>query len=158
MIRRGAAKNNSAFSLVEVTMALGIMAFAATIVMGLLPNGLMALKRSVHTTVATRLAAEVQSEIQQLGLAAIPTQTTYFDVDGRILGQGATAPADAIYEVHRTVLDTPLPGAVASPLRRVIVQVISNPGRQSLSVGSDGLVTIPSGFDASTFQFHVASL
>jgi uncharacterized protein (TIGR02598 family) len=145
-------KTRKAFSLVEVTIAMGVMAFAATTILALIPNGLTAASRSSHATVAARLAAEVQSEIQQVGLASFPTDTTYFDADGKILPNST----GAVYDVYRSVEDCTLPGAGAASFKKVIVQVVKNPGRLALSAdASTGLVTLPPGMDERTFQFHV---
>ena len=107
-------KTRKAFSLVEVTIAMGVMAFAAITIMALIPNGLTAASRSSHTTVAARLAAEVQSEIQQVGLASFPTDTTYFDADGKILPNSTTEFSDPFRRRSHTwtVIDYRSPDAL----------------------------------------------
>ena len=146
------ATNPRAFSLIEVTIAMGVMAFAAIAILGIIPNGLAAATRSSQTTIAARLASEVQSEIQQVGLAAFPTNETYFDGDGKFL----TSTAGAVYYVYRSVEDCTLPGASAGSFKKVIVQVVKNPAGQTFPVdATTGLRTIPSGMDERTFQFHV---
>lgn len=146
------ATSPRAFSLIEVTIAMGIMAFAAIAILGIIPNGLTAATRSSQTTIAARLASEVRSEIQQVGLASFPTDPTYFDGDGKIL----TSTAGAVYYVYRSVDDCILPGASASSFKKVIVQVVKNPAGQNFPVdATTGLRSIPSGMDERTFQFHV---
>ena len=149
----GYARGEDGLSLIEVTIAMGVMAFAASAILGIIPNGLAAATRSSQTTIAARLASEVQSEIQQVGLAAFPTNTTYFDGDGKIL----TGPAEAVYYVYRSVEDCSLPGAPTASFKKVIVQVVKNPAGQTFSLdpNNTGLRTIPSGMDERTFQFHV---
>ena len=146
------ATNPRAFSLIEVTIAMGVMAFAAIAILGIIPNGLAAATRSSQTTIAARLASEVQSEIQQVGLASFATNTTYFDGDGKIL----TGTAGAVYYVYRSVEACPLPGAAAGSFQKVIVQVVKNPAGQTFPVdATTGLRTIPVGLEERTFQFHV---
>jgi uncharacterized protein (TIGR02598 family) len=148
----GDARGEGGFSLIEVTIAMGVMAFAAIAILGIIPNGLAAATRSSQTTIAARLASEVQSEIQQVGLASFATDTTYFDGDGKIL----TSTAGAVYYVYRSVEDCLLPGASSGSFKKVIVQVVKNPAGQTFPVdATTGLRTIPSGMDERTFQFHV---
>jgi uncharacterized protein (TIGR02598 family) len=153
-------RSRSGFSLIEVTLALGIMAFAAVAIMGLLPIGLTASQRSTSTTAAARLAAEVQSELQQVGLSSFATNTTAFDADGRLVRDmnGATVPGTTtppVYDVYRAVQMCPLPGTNAGTLQRVVVQVVKNPSQQTLARGPDGLVTVPVGLEERSYQFHV---
>ena len=148
----GDARGEGGFSLIEVTIAMGVMAFAAIAILGIIPNGLAAATRSSQTTIAARLASEVQSEIQQVGLASFATDTTYFDGDGKIL----TSTPGAVYYVYRSVEDCLLPGASSGSFKKVIVQVVKNPAGQTFPVdATTGLRTIPSGMDERTFQFHV---
>lgn len=151
----GDARGEGGFSLIEVTIAMGVMAFAAIAILGIIPNGLTAATRSSQTTIAARLASEVQSEIQQVGFASFSTNatnTTYFDGDGKIL----TNNTGAVYDVYRSVEDCTLPGASAGSFKKVIVQVVKNPAGQTFPVdATTGLRTIPSGMDERTFQFHV---
>jgi uncharacterized protein (TIGR02598 family) len=160
----------SGFSLIEVTLALGVMAFAVVAIMGLLAIGLTSSQRSTSTTAAARLAAEVQSELQQVGLASFFVGDTSFNVEGRIASyydnggnlvlvyDGQGKPISQVYDVCRTVLNCNLPGATTSPLKRVVVQVLNNPGRQPLLRNpSSGLVNVPSGMEELTFEFHVVA-
>ena len=153
----GDARGEDGFSLIEVTIAMGVMAFAAIAILGIIPNGLAAATRSSQTTIAARLASEVQSEIQQVGLASFATDatnTTYFDGDGKFLPDNT----GAVYYVYRSVKACPLPGQEesADSFKRVIVQVVKNPAAQTFPVDANtGLRTIPSGMDERTFQFHV---
>ena len=150
--RAGDARGEGGFSLIEVTIAMGVMAFAAIAILGIIPNGLAAAMRSSQTTTAARLASEVQSEIQQVGLASFPTDTTYFDGDGKIL----TGTAGAVYYVYRSVEACALPGASIGSFQKVIVQVVKNPAGQTFPVdATTGLRTIPVGLEERTFQFHV---
>lgn len=146
-------KNHRGFSLIEVTIATGAIAFAAISILAIIPNGLTAATRSSQSTIAARLAAEVQSEIQQVGLASLPADTTYFDGEGKILPNSA----EAVYEVYRHVDDCALPGAAMdNNFKKVIVQVVRNPARQTLLIDENsGLRIIPAYLEERTFQFHV---
>lgn len=149
------------FSLVEVTLALGIFSFTAVVILGLLPGGLVSSQRASHVTLGSRLASEVQAELQQVGLASFQTNTTTFDVDGRIVVDaqgGAVGTTPPVFDVCRTVVDCALPGAATSPLKRVVVQVINNPGRKTMSRdAASGLVAVPGDMEGRTFEFHVVA-
>ena len=143
-----------AFSLIEVVIAIGILAFSAVVILGLLPTGLTSFQRSSQSTVAARLATEVQSELQQVGLTNFVTTNTCFDADGQLTNTTA-----AVYVVYRTVVtNTALSGSSIPTLARVIVQVVKNPGssRNLTRSTATSPVTIPAGMDERTFQFHVS--
>jgi len=141
------------FSLIEVTLALGIMAFAGLAILGLLSTGQSLAARSADMTVTSRLAVEVQAELQEAGVTTWSTNTTYFDGEGRV-----TDASGRIYEVCRTVLDSRLPGTNALPLKSVVVQIFKNPGGAVLSRGSNGLISGPNNnIDERTYLFHVAA-
>ena len=108
--------------------------------------------------------------MQQVGLASFSLGDTSFNVEGRIasyydnsgnlvlVNDAQGKPISQIYDVCRTVLNCNLPGATTSPLKRVVVQVLNNPGRQQLSRdSSSGLVNVPSGMEERTFEFHVVA-
>jgi len=138
-------------------MALGIMSFAAIVILGILPTGLTSSQRANRVTVGSRLAAEVQSELQQVGLSSFATTTTSFDVEGRIVtaAQGTTAP---VYDVYRSVQSGLLPGVSGTnSLKRILVQVVDNPARRVLTTSTDGSVEIPPGMEASSYPFYVVA-
>ena len=150
---RWACLAQGGFSLIEVTLALGLMAFASLAILGLLSTGQSLAARSADITVTSRLAVEVQAELQEAGATNWSTNTTYFDAQGRV----TNAPG-RIYEVYRTVLDGSLPGTTALPLKTVVVQIFKNPGGAVLSRGSNGLISGPNNnMDERSYLFHVAA-
>jgi type II secretory pathway pseudopilin PulG len=54
----------SAFSLVEVTLALGVAAFCLIAVLGLLPTGLKTQQTSVHETIANKILSEMIGDMR----------------------------------------------------------------------------------------------
>jgi type II secretory pathway pseudopilin PulG len=54
----------AAFSLVEVTLALGVAAFAFVTVLGMLPVGLKVQQTSVHQTIATKITSEILADMR----------------------------------------------------------------------------------------------
>jgi type II secretory pathway pseudopilin PulG len=83
----------SAFSLVEVTLALGIAAFCLIAVFGLMPVGLQTNRNAKSQTRATNLMAAVMADLRatpstkttslQFCIPLSGTTTVYFDSEGR---------------------------------------------------------------------------
>ena len=61
------------FSLVEVVMALGIVAFAMLSIVGLLPLGLDTVKESMNQTVTASIAQEIRGELRQISFLSTNT-------------------------------------------------------------------------------------
>ncbi len=70
-------KKRAAFSLVEVTLALGIAAFCLLAIFGLLPTGLNSNQTSIHQTVASGLASMLVTDLRATPKAAPGTTTAY---------------------------------------------------------------------------------
>jgi uncharacterized protein (TIGR02598 family) len=92
------ARSRSGFSLVEVTLALGVAAFCLLAVFGLLPIGLKTQQTAIEQTAATRIVSAAASDLRNTArtatassLFAIPIpantatslSTLYFDTEGR---------------------------------------------------------------------------
>jgi type II secretory pathway pseudopilin PulG len=86
-------QRTSAFSLVEVTLALGIAAFCLIAVSGLLPVGIQTNRNAKSQTRATNLMAAVMADLRatpstkttslQFCIPLSGTTTVYFDSEGR---------------------------------------------------------------------------
>jgi uncharacterized protein (TIGR02598 family) len=152
--------NLRAFSLVEVVMAIGIVAMAFVPLLGLIPSGLHTFRESMDTAIGSQIAQKVIAEAIQTDfntlvaegdgttnftfLAKNPGDSNvpwrYFDDQGNEL---STAPSDvnkALYHVlTRVAPKTPLPGAgPAVPdlenLAQVTVQVVKTPRNVAVAV------------------------
>lgn len=120
------------FSLVEVTLAIGIVAFAFVALLGILPVGLNTFRASAETTNETRIIRDMTSMIQaaeyeQLdpanslgGTSSVPPitkNTFYFDVDGAYLDSANNPSSDPaiktlrIYEAKVILDNLPIPGS-----------------------------------------------
>jgi Tfp pilus assembly protein PilV len=85
----------SAFSLVEVTLALGIAAFCLIAVIGIIPVGVQTNRNAASQTAATNIMAAVIADLRAtptttntstqflIGLATNGAQTRYFDGQGQ---------------------------------------------------------------------------
>lgn len=95
-------QRRSAFSLVEITLALGIVAFVMVGVLGLFSVGLDASRRSAGDTVFPQVIHQVLSQVRTPDLPppGDPPLTFYFNEKG----ESVTA-ADAIYNVTLSTQD-----------------------------------------------------
>ena len=118
----------SAFSLVEVTLALGIAAFCLIAVFGLMPVGLQTNRNAKSQTRATNLMAAVMADLRatprtrttslQFCIPLITSSTTftlYFDSEGRCSSNlaGSTSPCGVVWN---PALDTRYQVNVTFPL------------------------------------------
>ena len=129
-------RRQAAFSLVEVTMAIGIVAFAFLSLLGLVPTGLKTFRQAVDATVGSQITQRVINEAQQTdfdqlikdasGQAIVSGATgvkalRYFDEQGDEillsptdspsgssagLSSSVTIPPEAIYAVNTRILHT----------------------------------------------------
>ena len=111
----------SAFSLVEVTLALGIAAFCLIAVFGLVPVAALTNRNAASQTRATNIMASVIADLRATPNAN-PTSTQfvitfgtckrlYFNSEGQVVSSGAcdpstTAPATSRYQVNVTWSDS----------------------------------------------------
>jgi uncharacterized protein (TIGR02598 family) len=146
------------FSLVEVTLAIGIVSFAFLAILGLIPIGLQTFRSAIDTSVSAQIFQRVINEAQQTDFDTLvdrphlpdypslpPAGFTfrapsvgapalrYFD------DQGNECPATkAIYYVNtRIIVSTELPNSASSAsanfdLAMITVQIANNPGRFNL--------------------------
>src|SRR5436190_2449587 len=82
-------KRRAGFSLIEVTLAIAIVAFAFVALIGLLPAGLGVFNQTMDSTNEMRISSDLSSMIQATDydkLTSSFAQTVYyFDVDGGAL-------------------------------------------------------------------------
>jgi uncharacterized protein (TIGR02598 family) len=74
-------KSLRGFSLVEVTLALGIITFGLIAVMGLLPTGIKLTKQSADEVAAVNIMTGISAKLQKAGSTA-SSGTEYYNADG----------------------------------------------------------------------------
>jgi uncharacterized protein (TIGR02598 family) len=129
-MRKAVHRTLRAFSLVEVVIALGVIAFAFVPMVGLLPLGLDVSRQAIDTTVAAQIAQQLNTEAQQTDFSRLPELAVaslaapiYFDDQGNKVS-GA---ADAIYEVVFDITTTTeLPGNVSTQRLATVTICILN--------------------------------
>ena len=156
--RRTINRGIAAFSLVEVTLALGIMSFALVGLMGLLPLGLSTSRKSVVTATGAQIAQRLIDEAEQTDfnqLIATAQTIRYFDDQGNELASNT----GAMYNTNLVVVaTTTLPGATAANpnLATIFLQVANNPGNQAIASGTNYHWTAVSGVTITSYAANVA--
>lgn len=122
------------FSLIEVVVAIGIVAFALTALLGILPIGLNVARESAAQTSQAHILQQIASELAKVdsGLPGYLAQSQYYDVDGKRLK--STENSSVVYTTSFTLFNPVYPGVVDSGftdinrrLGRVVV-TIRKPG------------------------------
>ncbi|MCE9608782.1 MAG: Verru_Chthon cassette protein B [Chthoniobacter sp.] len=157
-MRSVATKLAAGFSLVEVVLAIGVIAFAFVGIFALLPTGMSISRQAMDTSVGSQIAQRVindalQSDFPELlknaaGATISGTNETgrkaerYFDDQGSELP--ASSKAQAIYHVNTRITPaTAMPktgtssGGDNTNLAIVTVQVANNPGNRELALSTD---------------------
>jgi uncharacterized protein (TIGR02598 family) len=122
-----------AFSLVEVTMAIGITSFVGLTVIGLLPTGLANFRNSMDISVSSQIVQRVVVDLQSADFSTISSSSgisnlpvRYFDDEGNEL-TSATAPG-VVYQVAAGVNVTNSPN-----LATVVVDILNNPSNKNVA-------------------------
>jgi uncharacterized protein (TIGR02598 family) len=134
-------RKRKGFTLVEVTIAMGVVAFGFITILGLLPAGLKTFRSAMDSSVGAQIAQKVINDAQQKDFDAlvangIASTVRYFDDQGNELG--VSDKAKAIYHVNtRVVTATGMPGAASnSNLATITIQIANNPGNLTLPAES----------------------
>jgi uncharacterized protein (TIGR02598 family) len=112
--RQPGAQARRGFSLIEVTLALGLMTFVSFGLLGLLPEGLSNFRKSMDYTVRAQITQELASMVQRTSYADLQGlgRTYYYDGEGIEL-EGAHDPR-AVYKA--TLSPAPDLPALISPV------------------------------------------
>lgn len=156
-------RSKAAFSLVEVALAIGIVATVIVVLIGLFPSGLSTFRQAMNTSVGGQIAQQILSEAQQTDFDVLTDAKTnpnpapyftflkpdrYFDEQGSEVIPASTAILSTsekqriVYWVRTRVSpksDLPGTGPTTvnmSTLATVVVQIANNPGNQALAVAA----------------------
>ena len=183
LTRAGLRGASAAFSLVEVALALAIMAFSLVAVLGLMPAGMTNFRKAMDLSVGAQIAQHVMNDAQQSDFDVMLTQGTpgsgiatsvfdkparYFDDQGE---EGVAGQVGMTYKVRTLVIpSTSLPGTPGGnsatgienkDIATIIVQVAGNLGRNLPSplTSSSGAQLWPNtrpGTPVATYSTYVA--
>lgn len=132
-----------AFTLVEVTLALGIVVFAMTAMLGLLPVGLTTFQEAATLSVRSQVVQAVASEIARADSANVTARIYFFDNEGNALS--AESDPRRVYtatvQVESLATLSPL-GVSANSGRRVIISVERHQGKGT-GTGAGSVIDYP---------------
>jgi len=104
ILRDSFSQKKRGFSLVEVTIALGLVSFAVITIMGLLPTGLSTLRQAMNQTVEAQIVRTIGAQSVIAPFTNLASRT-YFDEEGL-----PTDSTDAYYTVDVTTQPPVFPG------------------------------------------------
>jgi uncharacterized protein (TIGR02598 family) len=121
------SQSRAGFSLVEVVLAIGVMAMAFVPLFGLLPAGLTTYRGTVDTAVTSQIVQQLGNEAQQADFESVVStesdRVRYFDDQGSELRwTGAASTLKALYQARMTVVSD------TTHRKRLLIQVARNPG------------------------------
>jgi uncharacterized protein (TIGR02598 family) len=135
------SRGSGGFTLIEVTLALGVVAFAFVSLMGLLPVGMQAFRSTIDTAVRSQIVQHVTTDATETDFDTLTSGTClsgstlltsgsayrYFDDQGTEVPQ-----SNSIYQVWVQVAPaTQLPAPVSSGsntnLATLLIQIANNP-------------------------------
>ncbi len=123
-------RNQRAFSLIEVTVALGIVTFAVVSVMGLLPMGLNVMREAADQTAVAQITREISADLLLTPFSELDAYigahgTRHFDADGV-----RTDDSSAYFRADASLAPSEFPGSASSAnlnsnVRCVRIQIVS---------------------------------
>ncbi len=137
---------NKGFSLVEVTIALGVASFCLLAIFGLLPAGVNSNRASIEQTAAANLATRIVADLQAAGTNSVSpnfavalngSTTLYLRDDGKI----GASPSDSRYRATITTKQPGTGGAHAATVARVLVSWPASVDPSAAASGSFETVT-----------------
>jgi uncharacterized protein (TIGR02598 family) len=128
------------FSLVEVTIALGVLSFAAVAIIGILPVGLTSMRQSMNQTVEAQIVRSIAAQAVTTSFTNL-ARTAYYDTDGQPLdGAGG-----AYYTATITTAPSSYPGSqqsstITNSLVSLTIQLVAQ--QNSAAVGTTNTYAI----------------
>jgi uncharacterized protein (TIGR02598 family) len=132
----------SAFSLIEVTIAIGIVSFALVTLLGVVPIGLMASQEAQQQTARSQIIKQISSDLGMMPFAKIPdyiASNQYYDYNGSRSG----ATNDRIFVATMTNASPSYPGSTnLSGLDERLIRVVIKIRRIAESTNADSRTTL----------------
>lgn len=128
-------RRRNAFTLVEVTLAIGIVSFAFVAMFGLLPVGLSVSRQAIDTTIEAQIVQKLKTQALQTDFSQLQTlqdaEPYYFDDQGK-----AAEETGAMYKAFfaEVPAETQLPANVSTrKLRTVTIFVVNTKGNSTIA-------------------------
>lgn len=140
------------FSLIEVTIALGIVAISLIAIFGLLPMGLTTFRSSIDRTVASQIAQNIINQARQTDFSSLSDLATLTGSPKRFTEDGdeTTDPAKTIYvaKVEVTTSVTLPSSAANTSMAKIRVRVANSPSGSEAVITSNSTTSVVQDFSA----------
>jgi uncharacterized protein (TIGR02598 family) len=138
-------RSESAFSLIEVVLSIGIVSFAFVGMFGLLPVGLSTFRQAIDNSVGSQIVQRLVNEAQQTDYPTLTDpshspSTRYFDDQGNEVNSDK----DSIYTARISVTKTDDPeiktqsALKTASLATVTIKLANNPAHKTISFDTPG--------------------
>jgi len=142
------------FSLIEVTIALGVVSFALIALFGLLPTGLTTFRSSIDRSVASQIAQNIISQARQTEFSSLSTLATPAGSPKKFTEDGdETTDATKTIYVAKVEVETQvtLPAATVVPntsMAKIRVRVVNSPSGSEAAITSNSTSSAVQDFSA----------
>jgi len=147
--------SNGAFSLVEVTLSLGITAFCLLAVFGLIPVGITSNQASVEQSMAANVATSIVADLRAVPITSPPTEQTSRNYKVPIPAQPGGATSHTVFfRADGKISGTPNANAIPadSPFYRAMLTVGKDPQTRGTATVVRVLITWPALGDRAANQ------
>lgn len=123
------------FTLVEVALSIGLVAFALVGILGLMPIGLSNFREAMDASVSSMIVQKIASEVQQADAQTLVAGSSfavrYFDDQGSPVSEGSQARGQS-RKIYHAAYGVQYPAGIAGShgqnLAKVTIDVVNNPG------------------------------
>ena len=140
------------FSLIEVTIALGVVSFALIALFGLLPTGLTTFRSSIDRSVASQIAQNIISQARQTEFSSLSSLATPSGVPKRFTEDGdETTDATKTIYVAKVEVVTPVsfpPSTPNTSMAKIRVRVVNSPSGSEAAITSNSTSSAVQDFSA----------
>jgi uncharacterized protein (TIGR02598 family) len=149
---QGPARLSRGFSLIEVTIALGVVSFALIALFGLLPTGLTTFRSSIDRSIASQIAQNIISQARQTEFSSLSTLATPAGSPKKFTEDGdETTDATKTIYVAKVEVATSVTFPSSAPntsMAKIRVRVVNSPSGSEAAITSNSTSSAVQDFSA----------
>jgi len=132
-----AREKRSGFSLIEVTIALGVVTFAAVSILGLLPTGLLVMRDAMNQTVESQIVRSIAGQSVVANFANLTNGSPFYFNDE---GQRILTAEGSVYTVSLSNTTPIYPGStnaganLSASLVNLRIQIVERRSQQAVGI------------------------
>lgn len=143
-------RSKTAFSLVELTLAIGIAAFCLIAVFGLMPVGVQTNRNSTSQTAATNIMAAVVSDLRATPNGVTPSAQFAINIPADAATPADPPPCSGTQTLYFSGEGQAVPAIGTNSRYRLIVTFVRNPGGATAATYARLRVSWPAAVDPCT--------